>query len=73
MSTSAQASIQLNARYNSISQERKDLVFGYIRQIQALCPKHIAYYNIPNEIKRLCVLYNVNDVYYKFMLYCANK
>ena len=61
MATGSDTSIQLNVndRYNSISQEIKDLVFGYIRRFQPLFPKNIPYYNIPTGIKRLCTLYHV--------------
>ena len=57
MSTSA-----LFDRVKHISQPKKDIVFGFIRECQQFLPKNNAYYNIPSLIKYLSVLYYNNII-----------
>ena len=45
------------ADHKDIPQRDKDLVGGYIRDIQVLLPKDAAYYNIPISINYICALF----------------
>ena len=44
-------------RVNRISQKHKDIVFGYIKQVQSLLPPDNAFFNIVSLIQHLILLY----------------
>ena len=41
----------------NVRQKDKDIVNGFVKEVQILFPKNNPYYNIPDLIKHLCLLY----------------
>ena len=55
------ATIDLSV-FKNIPQRQKDLIYGYIRKIQAIFPKDNTYYNIPDSVNYICALfYHLKD------------